>query len=138
LEKGLATFLLLASLDVESVVEFYDIFHKTLLIYLLPVMLFDCISITMGYKALCPPDLGLRWYSAIARVMMEILPCLIPWTDMQISSLISMVCMELNNSYNLLRRILELTVPGIDPAIPVKIPKWQNDDIFDFAIAFIW
>ncbi len=60
LEKGLATFLLLASLDVESVVEFYDIFHKTLLIYLLPVMLFDCISITMGYKALCPPDLGLR------------------------------------------------------------------------------
>ncbi len=69
---------------------------------------------------------------------MEILPCLIPWTDMQISSLISMVCMELNNSYNLLRRILELTVPGIDPAIPVKIPKWQNDDIFDFAIAFIW
>jgi hypothetical protein len=138
LEKGLATFLRLTSLDVESAVEFYNNFHKTLLIYLLPVVPFDCISIKMGYEALCPPGLGLRQYGAILRVMMKILPHLIPWTDMQISSLISMVCMELNNGYSLLWRILKLTVSGFDPANLVKIPKWQNNDIFNFAIAIIW
>ena len=44
--------------------------------------------------------------------------------------------MESNNGYDLLWRILKLTVPGFDPTFPVKIPTWSNDGIFDFAHVF--
>ena len=47
-----------------------------------------------------------------------------------------MVRMESNNGYDLLWRILELTVPGFDPTFPVKIPTWSDEGIFDFAQAF--
>ena len=47
-----------------------------------------------------------------------------------------MVRMESNNGYDLLWRILELTVPGFDPTFPVKIPTWSDDGIFNFAHAF--
>ena len=71
LEKGLASFPRLSTVDVEALVDFYDSFHKTALLYLLPVVPFDCISIKMGFEALCPPGLGLPKYAAIAAVMME-------------------------------------------------------------------
>ncbi len=69
LEKGIPTFPRLSSIDVESTVEFYDIFQKASMIYLMPIMPFDCISIKMGYKALCPPGMGIPHYAAIARVL---------------------------------------------------------------------
>jgi hypothetical protein len=37
-------------------------------------MPFDCISIKMGYKALCLPGLGLPCYAVIAWVLIELLP----------------------------------------------------------------
>jgi hypothetical protein len=36
------------------------------MIFLLPVMPFDCISIKMGFEALCPPGLGVNKYAVIA------------------------------------------------------------------------
>ncbi len=74
LEKGLQSFPCLILIDVKSSVEFYNAFHKTSFLYLLLVMPFDCISIKMGYDALCPPDLGLPRYAMIAWVLMELLP----------------------------------------------------------------
>jgi len=44
--------------------------------------------------------------------------------------------MESNNGYDLLWRILELTIPGLDPTFPIKIPTWSDDGIFNFAHAF--
>jgi hypothetical protein len=55
LEKGLSTFPRLTFLTVSDTVEFYDTFQKTSAIYLLPVMPFNCISLRMGFEALCPP-----------------------------------------------------------------------------------
>ncbi len=52
LEKGLGSFPRLSKLEVEPTVEFYDAFHKTAIIYLLPIMPFDCICIKMGFEAL--------------------------------------------------------------------------------------
>jgi hypothetical protein len=121
---------------VDATIEFYDNLHKTSLIYLLPVVLFDCISIKMGFEALCPPGLGLPCYAIIARVLMEILPKLLPCTDTQVASLIMMTRMELGNGYDLLWQILALTVPGFDPTIPKTIPAWQDVDIFVFATSF--
>jgi len=137
LEKGLASFPRLATVDVESSVEFYDSFHKTALLYLLPVVPFDCISIIMGFEALCPPGLGLQKYAAIAGVLMELLPRLLPRSDTQVTSLVRMVRAESGNGYDLLWRIMALSVPGFDPSIQVKIPVWQDDDIFDFALSFL-
>jgi len=137
LEKGLASFPRLSTVEVEASVDFYDSFQKTALLYLLPVVPFDCISIKMGFEALCPPGLGLPKYAVIAAVMMELLPRLLPRSDTQVSSLVNMVRAESGNGYDLLWRVLALTVPGFDPSIQVTIPVWQDDDIFDFALSFL-
>jgi hypothetical protein len=78
LDKGISSFPRLTTLTVDATMEFYDNLHKTLLIYLLPVIPFNCISIKMGFEALCPPGLGLPRYAIIARVLMEVLPKLLP------------------------------------------------------------
>jgi hypothetical protein len=116
--------------------EFYDSLHKFLLIYLLPVMPFDCISLKMGFKVLCPPLLGFPHYAKIARVPMEILPRFLLRTDTHVALLIMMTCMESENGYNLLWQILVLMVLGFNPTIPVTIPVWQDDIIFEFATSF--
>jgi hypothetical protein len=73
-EKGLLTFPCLTNLDVASVVDLNDQLHKTTSAYLIPIMPFDCVSIKMGFKALCPPSLGVPKYAAIIRVLLEVLP----------------------------------------------------------------
>jgi hypothetical protein len=90
----------------------------------------------MGYKALCIPVTGLICYLVAACVLMKLLPRLLPKTDDKVSSIIIMVRMESNNGYDLLWRILELTVPGFGPTFPIKIPSWSDDGIFNFAHAF--
>ena len=121
-EKGLPTIPRLSSINVKSTVEFYIIFQKTSMIYLLLIMPFNCVNIKMGYEALCPPGLGLPCYAAIAQVLMEILPWLLLKTHTRISSLINIVQMESGNGYDLLWCVLSLLVPGFDPTLPVIIP----------------
>jgi hypothetical protein len=136
LEKGISSFPRLTVLTVDATVEFYDNLHKTSLIFLLPVMPFNCISIKIGFEALCPPGLGLPHYAIIARVLMEVLPKLLPRTDTQVTSLIMMPRMESGNGYDLLWQIMALTVPGFDPTIQVMILAWQDDDIIVFSTSF--
>jgi hypothetical protein len=124
-KKGLPLFPRLEALNVDAAVAFYDNFQKAS-IYLLPVMPFDCICIKMGFEVLCPPGLGLPCCAMIAWVLMEILPKFLPCFDTQITSLITMTCMELENGYDLLWQVLMLTVPGFDPTISVMIPVWQK------------
>jgi len=92
--------------------------------------------IKMGYEALCIPGTGLTRYPVAAHVLLELLPRLLPKTNDEVSSIINMVRTESNNGYDLLWRILKLTVPGFDPTFPVKIPTWSDNGIFDFAHAF--
>ena len=91
----------------------------------------------MGFEALCPPGLGILRCAAIARVLMELLPRLLPHLDTQVSLLINMVRMESGNGYDLLWRVMALSVPGFDPTLQVKIPVWNDDNIFDFALSFL-
>jgi hypothetical protein len=138
LEKGLPSLPRLSSpMTVEAAVDWYDLIQKTLLIYLIPITPLDCVMLKMGYEALCIPGIGLSCYTAVARVLMELLPRLLPKNDMEITSIINMVRMESNNGYDILWRTLELTVPGFDPTNPVKIPIWHDYGIFDFAHAFL-
>ena len=137
LEKGIGSFPHLSKLEVEHTVEFYDASHKMAIIYLLPVMPFDCISIKMGFEALCLPGLGIPRYAMILRVLLELLPRLLPRSDTQVSSLINMVRMESGNGYDLLWQVMALSVSGFDLTLQVKIPVWNDDNIFDFALSFL-
>jgi hypothetical protein len=138
LEKGLPVLHKLTSLVVDAKGEFYDKPQKTLVLFLLPLMAFDEINLRMGFEALCPPGLGLTRYAEIDIALMEILPRLLPNTDSQIVSLITVVRAESGNGYDLLWRVLELTVPGFDPAIQVSAPVWMGEDTFDFScLAFV-
>jgi hypothetical protein len=136
LEKGVPTFPRLTSIDIQSIVEFYDKFQKISASYLLPIMPFNCISIRMGFEALCPPGLGVPKYAAIARVLIEVLPKIILKSNSHINTLMMVICMETNNGFDLLWHVMALAVPGFDPTIPVQVPVWNNDDIFKFAAAF--
>jgi hypothetical protein len=117
-------------------VGFYDKLHKTTSTNLIPIMPFDCVSIKMGFEALSPPSLGVPKYAANARVLLEVLPKLLLKSESQIKMLDTVVRMESNNSYGLLWRILELVVPGFDPATPVWIPMRNKDNIFEYASLF--
>ena len=68
---------------------------------------------------------------------MEVLPRLLPRSDTQISTLINMVRMESGNGFDLLWRVMALSVPGFDPTRQVTIPVWDDADIFDFALSFL-
>ncbi len=100
-------------------------------------MAFDAINLRMGFEGLCSPGLGLPRYAEIAVALMEILPRLLPTTDSQVASLITVVGAKSSNGYDLLWRVLELAVPGFDPAIQVSAPVWMGDDIFEFCLAFV-
>jgi len=91
LEKSLVSLPCLLSLEVESVVEWYNTIQKTLMIYLVPITPLDCVMIKMGYKALCIPGTGLTQYPVAARVLLELLPRLLPKTNEEVSSIINMV-----------------------------------------------
>jgi hypothetical protein len=136
-EKGLPTFPRLHSLTVEVAVDWYDKLQKLLTIYLIPVTPLDCVMIKMGYEALCILGMGLSRYPAMACILMELLPCLLPHTDHEVTSLINMVRLESGNGYDLFWHILELTIPGFTPANPIIILVWHNEDIFGFAQAFL-
>jgi hypothetical protein len=137
LEKGIPVFPKLASLVVDSTVEFYDKLQKTSALFLLPLMPFDSINLHMGFEGLCPPGLGLPWYAKIATDLMEVLPRLLPDVDSQVTSLMTVVRAESNNGYDLLWWVIELIVLGVDPSLQLSAPIWMGDDIFNFCLSFI-
>ena len=94
LEKGLLVFPKLDSLEVAATVNFYDKLHKTSALFLLPLMLFDAINLNTGFEGLCPPGLGLQRYAEIAGVLMEVLLRLLPDSDSQVTSLVTVVRAE--------------------------------------------
>jgi hypothetical protein len=73
----------------------------------------------------------------VARVLIEILPPLLLRSDNEVTALINMVHAKSGNGYDLLWRILELTIPGFDPLVPNVIPIWRDEDIFTFAQAIL-
>jgi hypothetical protein len=124
-------------MDVAAPVEFYKQLQKLLGLFLLPIMLFDAVNLHMGFEGLCPLSLGLPQYAEITGVMMEVIPCLLPTYDSQVTLLVTMVCAESNNGYDLLWRVMELLVPGFDPMLQISAPVWMGEDIFDFCLSYV-
>ena len=67
--------------------------------------------------------------------LLELLPWLISGSvSSQINAVVALVRYEMGNGYNYLWRVLELTVPGFNPTIPIEPPHWSEvADIFQFA-----
>jgi hypothetical protein len=129
----------LASLTTENVVDFYDRLQESTTGLIIAIMPFGAIMLTNRFEGLCVPALGVRRYQLMSRALMELLPCLIPDTlSPQINAALSSVRYESNNGYDYLWCVLELTVPGFDPVVPIQIPYWSNaDNVFSFAQSYL-
>jgi hypothetical protein len=124
---------------VADAVEFYNRLQEVGLSYVLALLLFDAIVLSHGFEGLCPPGLGLVRYAAMSKALMELVPRLIPGgLSPQLNAMLASVRFESNNGYDYLWRVLEITVPGFDPTVPVRVPTWTDaEDIFLFAQAFL-
>jgi hypothetical protein len=138
IEKALVNFPKLRNQDARAAVDFYDKLQKLSAGYLLPLMPFDAIKLSFNFEGLCPPGIGTHRYAEVGSALMDILPRLLPTTESEITSAIATVGFESNNGYDLLWRVLELTVPGFDPTVPILPPTWHRDsDVFDFCHAHL-
>jgi hypothetical protein len=132
-EKVLLNSPRLRSLDAKDAVDFYDRLQKLFLGYVLPLMPFDTIKLSFNFGGLCLPGLGTMRYAEVGSALMEILPCLLSATSLDVRSAIATMGFESNNGYDLFWRILELKVLGFDPTIPILPPTWhRNSDVFNF------
>jgi hypothetical protein len=123
---------------VEDVVAVYDRLQEVSLRYIIAIMPFEAIILAHRFKGLFPPGLGLVKYAAMCKALMELLPWLIPGSiSSQVNATLASVRYELNNGYDYLWRVLELTVLGFDPTVPIQAPIWYVEDIFHFAQAFL-
>jgi hypothetical protein len=139
LQKSLLVFPCLESTRVDDVVAFYDRLQEVSLGYIIAIMPFDTIVLAHRFEGLCPPGLGLVKYVAMCKALMELLPWLIPGSiSPQVNATLALVRYKSNNGYNYLWRVLELTVPGFDPTVPIQAPVWSDiKNIYHFAQAFL-
>ncbi len=70
---------------------------------------------------------------------MDLLPWLIPGTLLsQVSVALALVRYESATWYGYFWHILELTVPGFNPVVPIQVPTWIGmDNIFGFALDYL-
>jgi hypothetical protein len=137
--KSLKLLPTLDSADTASMVDFYDQLQESASGLTIAIMPFDTVMIRFGLEGLCVPALGVDKYHAMSKALMELLPRLISGNlSPQISAAFASVRSESGNGYDYLWRVLELSVPGFDPVVPIKIPQWTtSDDIFSFAQAYL-
>ncbi len=134
-KKALSLFPRLKSDTMEETVQFYDVLQSTCLNYLIPLMPFDAIYIPFGFEGLCPPRVGTSCYAEVSTALMDLLPHLLLVNSIpRVSTTVAAVTMESNNGYNLLFRIMVLSVPGFDPTLPLLAPLWTSStDLFEFC-----
>ncbi len=139
LQKSLSVFPHLESTRVDNVVAFYYRLQEVSLGYIIAIMPFDAIVLAHRFEGLCPPGLGLVKYAAMCKALMELLPWLIPSSiSPQVNATLALIRYESNNKYNSLWPVLELTVPGFGPTVPIQAPIWSDvEDIYHFAQAFL-
>ncbi len=134
LNRGLAVFPKLQLLDVHDAVDFYDKLQELSAAYLLPLMPFNAICLEFNFKGLYIPGHGVDRYAECALALMEILPLLLPTLYSEVLAKVSSIWVESKNGYDLLWRMLELTVAGFDPTLPLEQPRWTGDmDILEFS-----
>ena len=126
LDRGLKAFPQLRSMNMDDAVEFYDKFQELSHAYL-PLMPFDAVRLGNNFEGLFVLGLGMQRYHECASALFELLPRPLPSSNAEIQAKLSSVRVESKNGYNLLWRVLELTVPVFDPTVPLQQPTWDQD-----------
>jgi hypothetical protein len=125
LSKSLSVIQKLTTLKVEDVVNFYDRLQEVSMNYAIALMPFDAVVLSNHFKGLCPPGLGLLCYAAMCKALMELLPWVLPGTiSPQVNAALALVQYKTGNGYDYLWQLLELTIPGFDPTVPIQAPLW--------------
>ncbi len=98
-------------------------------------MPFDAIYIPFGFEGLCPPGLGTSHYVEVSTALTELLPHLLPVNSIpRVIASVAAVTMESNSGYNLLFRIMVLSVLSVDPTLPLLAPLWTSSTkLFEFC-----
>ena len=137
--KSLKLFPVLESTNTSDMVDFYDRLQETAADHLTALMPFDAILLRFGFEGLCVPGLGVTRYARMGKALMELLPRLLPGSlSPQINAALYAVRYESTNGYDYLWRVLELTVPGFDPIVPIQLPVWaDHTDIFHFVQGYL-
>ncbi len=135
LSKLLTVFPKLTTLRVEDVVNFYDRLQEVSINHAIALMPFDAVVLSNRFEGLCPPGLGLLCYAAMCKALMELLPWVLHGTiSPQVKAALALVRYETGSGYDYLWHVLELTIPGFDPTVPIQAPTWTEvEDIFQFA-----
>jgi hypothetical protein len=121
-------------MDAKDTVVFYEHLQQVSVVYLIPLMPFDAICLRNNYEGLFPPGLGTDSYAECCAAVLEILLCLLPMSHTKVMAIVSTVLNASRNGYDLLWRILELFVPGIDKMVPIAQPLWTRDStILEFC-----
>jgi hypothetical protein len=122
--KSFKLFPKLESTATAEVVDFYNRFQElSPSQHLLVLMPFNGIILKNRFEGLCIPGLGTRCYAECSHALMDSLPRLIPRTlSLRINSTLAAVCNESNNGFDCLWQVLELTVPGFNPVVPIQTP----------------
>ena len=123
----------------KDVVNFYNCLQELSTSHLLAVMPFNTIILKNCLEGLCIPGLGTQQYADSSRALMDFLPCLIPGTlSLCVNATLATVCNKSNNGYDYLWRVLEFSIPGFDPVIPIQTPQWSDcNNIFQFSQAYL-
>jgi hypothetical protein len=139
LQKSLKLFPSLNSNSTNEVGNFYDQLQEVSSSHLIAIMPFTAIMLRNHFKGLWIPGLSVMRYATMGKALMELLPHLIPGQlSPQINAALASVRYETNSGYDYLWRVLELTVPGFNPVIPIQVPVWSNiADIFKFLQAYL-
>ncbi len=134
LEKALPIFPCLHSLEVADAIKFYNGLQKISMRYLLPLIPFDLLCLAFSFEGLCPPGLGTIRYAAISSAWMDGLPWILPQSSSDFKSIIFFISFELNDGFDLLLQILELSISGSKSTNPVQVPIWSSAmDILSFC-----
>ncbi len=134
IEEAMPLFKKLVGVTTANLVHFYDEFQKSGSVNLLPFMLFDAVSLKLGFEGLCPPGLGIDRYAAIATALMDIIPCLLLDHIAPLFTINATVLVDSNNGYYLMWRLLALRLLGFDHALHISAPVWEDFlDIFNIC-----
>ncbi len=137
--KSFKLFPQLDSTATEDVVNFYNHPQELSTSHLLAIMQLSTIVLKNCLEGLCIPGLGTQRYADSRQALMDFLPCLIPGTlSSHINATLVARCNKSNNGYDYLWRVLEFSIPGFDPVIPIQTPQWSDcDNIFQFSQAYL-
>ncbi len=120
LDRGFQAFPKLRTLEVQDAVEFYNKLQELSYAYLLPLMPLDAICLGNNFEGLFVLGLGVQWYHKCASALFELLPRHLSTTNSEIHAKLSSIHVESKNGCDLFWRVLELTVPGFDPTVPLQ------------------